>query len=196
MSSAPERASVDRRVTVSPDTFAFVHYDPDTIARVATEMAELLGVTDPIHVVVDETTPLSKLSADVEVDAGSSAPMITLHVESGALEDTQRFTHFGEHNARESLGRVLLRARDRRRGDFTPAPADRELTNRQSAAWDAYCAGRLARTGMAVNQQRWRYNFRNRFGFSDEVDAVFERLWVADDLSWSDLDAVAGSLGE
>jgi hypothetical protein len=44
--------------------------------------------------------------------------------------------------------------------------------------------------GVKLNKQRWLYNYRNRFGFSDDCDAAFERLWSADDLSWTEL--VAG----
>jgi hypothetical protein len=80
-----------------------------------------------------------------------------------------------------------LRARDRMRADFADAPADLDLSLTENAAWDTYCAGRLARMGVEVNQQRWRYNHRNRFGFNDRVDAEFDRLWSADDLGWSDI---------
>ncbi|MBT7430121.1 MAG: hypothetical protein HN783_09960, partial [Ilumatobacter sp.] len=86
--------------------------------------------------------------------------------------------------------RMLLRARDRMRADFADVGTDDELTLAESAAWDTYCAGRLARAGIEINTQRWRYNHRNRFGFSDAGDADFDRLWAADGLSWSEV--VAG----
>jgi hypothetical protein len=108
-------------------------------------------------------------------------------VQSGALENTQRFTHFSADHARESLGRYLLRARDRRRPDFADVPGDLDLSLAEHAAWDAYCAGRLARLGVPVNQQRFRYNYRNRFGFADAVDARFDAIWSADDLGWAEL---------
>jgi hypothetical protein len=171
------------QVTVTPGTFSFVHYDADEIASIVAELAALLGVTNPIHVVVDETTPLAKLFE--ELDGAGPGATITLHAESGALEDRQHPMSFSAGNARESLGRVLLRARDRLRPDFADAPADLDLTIAENAAWDTYCVGRLARLGIDVNQQRWRYNHRNRFGFHDAVDAAFDRLWHADDLGWS-----------
>jgi hypothetical protein len=92
---------------------------------------------------------------------------------------------FSSTAARESLGRVLLRASDRLRPEFADAPEDLDLTLAENAAWDTYCAGRLARLGVATNKQRWQYNHRNRFGFSDEVDVGFERLWAAENLSWA-----------
>ncbi|HSL75067.1 MAG TPA: hypothetical protein VK853_11390 [Ilumatobacteraceae bacterium] len=176
-------------VTVTPATFTFVRYDADEIAAIVTELAERLGITNPIHVVVDETTPLAKLSE--RLDGTSADATITLHAESGALEDRQHPMSFSVDHARESLGRVLLRARDRQRPDFADTPDDLDLTIQENAAWDTYCAGRLARLGIAVNQQRWRYNHRNRFGFHDGIDAAFDTLWHADDLGWSDVLSVA-----
>jgi hypothetical protein len=181
------------KVTVSPAEFSLVKYDAAEIAQIVTELAEQFGIANPIHVVVDETTPLGKMSAEIETAADgshSSDSVVTIRAESGALENTQRFTHFGPKTARLSLGRMLLRARDRLRSDFADAPGDLELTNQQNAAWDTYSAGRLERHGLEVNRQRWRYNHRNRFGFSDEIDAEFDRLWASDDLGWHDLPGV------
>jgi hypothetical protein len=36
-------------------------------------------------------------------------------------------------------------------------------------------------------RQRRLYHFRNRHGFTDVADAVFERVWGADGLSWAEL---------
>ena len=149
-------------------------------------MAEQLGVSNPVRVIVDETTQLAKMSAEI---GESSDDEVTIRLESGALENTQRFTHFGDEAARESIGRMLLRARDRMRPDFADTPDDLDLDNAQNAAWDAYCAGRLARLGLDVNQQRFRYNYRNRFGFSDRADARFDQIWTSDDLGWDELTA-------
>ena len=173
------------KVTISPEEFTFVKYDAAEIASIVTELAEQLELATPSRVIVDETTPLAKLSE--EIDAASSDATITLHAESGALEDRKHPMSFSADVARESLGRILLRAHDRMRPDFADAPSDLDLTLEQNAAWDTYCAGRLARMGVRVNQQRWRYNHRNRFGFRDDVDAHFERIWAADDLGWDDL---------
>ena len=66
-----------------------------------------------------------------------------------------------------------------------------DLELRQMAAWETYCAGRLARLGLHVNQQRWLYNFRNRHGFTDTADAGFHQLWAADGLTWGEVDAIS-----
>ena len=178
------------QVTVSPSEFVFVKYDATEIANLVAELAAMFEIRNPIHVVVDETTPLAKLSE--ELDGTGPAATITLRAESGALEDRQHPMSFSADNARESFGRILLRAHDRLRPDFADVPPDIDLTLEQNAAWDTYCAGRLARLGVRVNQQRWRYNHRNRFGFDDGVDVAFDALWVADDLGWADVVATAG----
>jgi hypothetical protein len=36
-------------------------------------------------------------------------------------------------------------------------------------------------------EQQYRYDFRNRFGFHDDIDVMFDRLWSAEDLGWADL---------
>jgi hypothetical protein len=169
------------RITVSPETFTRVEFEASTIAETVAELAELLAITNPIHIEVDETTPLTRAWASV--DGRSSDATITIKIESGAIEDRRRIRQFGPEAARDSLGRMLLRARDRLRDDFD-LPDDGELDIRQHAAWNTYAAGRLSRLGIPMNQQRWRYNYRNRFGFTDDTDAAFDRLWAADDLSW------------
>ncbi len=175
------------RVSVTPEEFTFVTYDGGEIARIVAELAAQLELANPIEVIVDETTPLAKMSA--EIGGASSDATVTLRFESGALENTQRPMSFSEDAARQAIGRMLLRAHDRMRDDFADTPADVDLSLTENAAWDTYCAGRLARMGVAVNQQRWRYNHRNRFGFRDDVDGHFDRLWTADDLGWADLTA-------
>jgi hypothetical protein len=90
-----------------------------------------------------------------------------------------------------SLGRILLRVRDRLEGGFGEAPADDELSLAQLAAWETYCVGRIERLGVPVNQQRWRYNFRNRHGFTDRADATFDHIWGSEGLTWGELDELS-----
>jgi hypothetical protein len=173
------------QVTVAPEQFLMVAYDANEIAAVVRELSDLIGITNPVSVEVDERTPLSKMSASI--DSTSSDATVHLRFESGALENTKQLTTFGASRARLSIGRMLFRASDRLSGRFDDAPADTELTNPQNAAWDTYCGGRLERVGLGPIQQQYRYDFRNRFGFGDDVDADFDRLWAADGLAWRDL---------
>jgi hypothetical protein len=183
-------AATAARVTVTPEEFRLVKYDAAEIAAVVTELAARIGLTNPIHVVVDETTPMARMAASI--GGASSDATVRIDVESGALEDTKRFTNFNTHHAEVSLGRMLLRCADRLRPDFAHAPPDPELGLREEAAWNTYVNGRLERLGVVTNEQRWRYNHRNRFGFTDAVDAQFDRLWAADDLGWDEVLALAG----
>jgi hypothetical protein len=175
----------DARVAVVPSEFHFVFFDAAEIAGVVASVAEHLEVPNPITVEVDETTPLARLH--VRVDGTSADSQVLMHVESGALEQTQRPRHFSQDRTAVNAGRMLLRVLDRMRDDFAGVPPDLDLSNAELAAWDAYCAGRLARLGYPMNEQRWRYNYRNRWGFSDDVDAAFDRLWSADDLGWAEI---------
>jgi hypothetical protein len=168
-------------VTVTPQNFTFVNYDAAEIERVVADLATKLGITNDIAVEVDETSPLAR------VTVASDGDTITIRADSGALEDTKRLRQLSDRAVCTSLGRVLLRVRDREWGRFADAPPDAELTLPQQAAWDTYCVGRLERVGVPVNQQRWRYNFRNRHGFNDEVDAAFDRIFAAEGWSWGEL---------
>jgi len=176
-------------VTVTPQEFSYVAFDASTIERITNELLTSLDLADrDVHVEVDETTPLARMRVDV-------GEAISIRVESGAFEDTKRPRQQSDTITTTSLGRVLLRVKDRLSGAFADAPPDKELSLAQMAAWETYCVGRLGRLGVPVNQQRWRYNFRNRHGFSDQADTAFDRLWSGDSLTWAELDAISASAG-
>ncbi len=173
-------------VSVSPTEFKFVNYDHATILRVAEDLAASLGLTAlQVDIVVDETTPLARVSSEIDGNR------VTLNAESGALEDTRKPRQLSENATATSLGRILLRVRDRLEGGFGEAPDDADLSLAQLAAWETYCVGRLARIGIPVNEQRWRYNFRNRHGFTDAGDGAFDQLWSSDGLGWGELQAIS-----
>lgn len=171
-------------ITVTPEAFSYVDFDPAVIARIAEELAASIGIDRDIRVEVDETTPLARTR--VEIEPGADGAIVVL-ADSGAFEDTRRPRSQSANATATSLGRVLYRAADRLDGGFGAAPTDRELTLSQLAAWETYCVGRLSRLGIEANEQRWRYNFRNRHSFSDAADAAFDRLWSNDGLSWDGL---------
>ncbi|MFM7251747.1 MAG: hypothetical protein ACKO27_01575 [Ilumatobacteraceae bacterium] len=174
-------------ITVSPSSFVNVAFDADDIRRVATSVAGLVGFRWPVAITVDETSPLTR----VRIDAGDT---VELRIDSGALEDSRHQRQFGEATAAVAIGRALLRAADRLDGGFAAAPPDADLTLAHASAWSAYAYGRLARLGLAVRQQRVRYDFRNRHGFADAVDAAFERIWSAPSMAWDELSALSDSL--
>jgi hypothetical protein len=174
-------------VTVVPQTFNYVAYDAALIERVAQGLLASLGLDRDVHIEVDETTPLSR----TRVEIGDT---ISIRAESGAFEDTKRPRKQSEVATATALGRLLLRVRDRLNGGFGEAPTDDQLTLAQVAAWETYSVGRLARLGIEVNEQRWRYNFRNRHGFTDDADEAFNRLWSSDGLTWGELESITAGL--
>ena len=135
-------------ITVTPETFSFVSFDSAYIARIATLVAEQLGLTDiDIEIAVDETSPLTRI--DVEV----TDSLISIRPLSGALEDTRRPRQQSELATTLAMARSMLRARDRLRGGFENAPLDTELSLPQAAAWDTYILGRITRMNIEVNKQ-------------------------------------------
>ena len=110
-------------VTVAPETFRFVKFDSALVARVAHQLVGALGIDRPVHVEIDETTPLGRVSATFGSDDGDT---ISISVESGAFEDSKRPREQSEVATAVNLGRILLRVRDRLQGGFGVAPADRK----------------------------------------------------------------------
>jgi hypothetical protein len=171
-------------VSVTPTAFQFVFFDATRIAELATEVLAMLGLTDDLLVEVDERTPVAR------VTVADGTPVV-VHAESGAFEDTRKPRAMSDTATTLALARVLLRLRDRREGGFAEAPPDDQLSLTQVAAWDSYALGRLARLGVPVHPPRWRYNFRNRHGFTDAADAAFDELFSAEGLSWGAVSAIS-----
>lgn len=171
-------------VEVVPDTFTLVSFDAAEIARLVAEVATKVGITDAaIRVEVDQSVPLTMAT----VTAGDP---IVIWVEGGAFEDPRIIRQLSPQAVQTVAARLLTRVADRRTPAFAAAPADAELTVPQADAWDVWALGRASRVGIGVNQQRWRYRFRNRHGFTDAADRVFDRLWSAESLTWSELVAL------
>ncbi|MDQ3385022.1 MAG: hypothetical protein M3503_03265 [Actinomycetota bacterium] len=170
-------------VTVTPDEWQYVAFDSARIAAVAEKLLGEIGLDVDLTIEVDETTPMGRVST-------SSVEPLVLAVESGAFEDAKRPRQLSEQAVADVLGRLLHRCRDRLDPAFGDPPADAALSLQQSTAWDAYAVGRCARLGYPVQRQRRLYHFRNRHGFNDVADAAFARLWDAQGLTWSDIQAV------
>ena len=172
------------RVVVLPEIFHAVNYDNARIVELASALTEQCGLPGDaeVRIEVDETTPFGRTTL-VSLDP------ITVKVESGAFEDGRKPKAQSDRGVVETLGRVLFCVADRLKPEFADAPAEGELTNNQRVAWSVYALGRTARLGHEVARPRWQYHFRNRHGFNDVVDGVFDRLWNADRLSWADIEA-------
>ena len=89
------------------------------------------------------------------------------------------------------LGRLLFRAADRLDPAFGDPPPDPELTHAEHTAWDAYAVGRYARLAdVDGGQDRRRYAFRLRHGFTDAADRGLRPALVGADLTWADITAI------
>jgi hypothetical protein len=170
---------------VTPTEFTLVQFDATAIAAVVDDLLARLDLAArAVRLDVDETTPVVRIEVD------SNDPF-HLRAGSGALEDLRRPRQQSETSIATNVGRVLLRSRDRDDGSFAAAPPDDGLTLAQLAAWDAYSVGRLGRLGCRVHEPRWRYNFRNRHGFTDTADAAFDELWSAERLTWAAVETLS-----
>jgi hypothetical protein len=169
---------------ITPGTFQNVFFETTQIEALASRLIEQLGITAPVRIEVDETTPLSKVRQ-------TSVDPVVLAVESGALEDNKRPRQFGEVQAADALGRALAKAADRLDGSFGAPSLEERLTLPHLTAWDTYCIGRLVRLGYAPQRQRRLYTFELRHGFTDVALAAFERLWNAESLTWPEIVAIS-----
>lgn len=172
------------KVVVTPEEFSFVSFDAARVADLTGKIADKVGLPADIEVriEIDEASPLGRTRLE-------SLDPIIISVEGGALEDAKRPRHLSDRSVIDVIGRLLFRAKDRLDPGFAGAPPDAELTLQQHTAWDVYAVGRCDRAGWAPQRQRRVYHFRNRHGFTDAADRVFERLWNAEGLSWIDLEA-------
>ena len=162
-----------------------VEYDADVIAGLADEIAAKVGLSGvDIESEVDETVPLGRNRLE-------SVDPVHIWAESGAFEDAKKFRNFSEANATDVLGRHLLRAADRRSDTFGDPSDDGDISLEHRTAWDIYTVGRLVRLGYPANRQRWLYTFRNRHGFTDISDRIFDELWDGTDLTWAKITAMS-----
>ena len=163
-----------------------VLFDAGEIRSIAEKLAAEIGLSDDLSVTidVDESTPMGR-SVLTSVDP------VVLSLESGALEDPKRPRQLDPEGAADVIGRLLFEVSDRLDPAFGDAPSDDALTLPESAAWHAYCVGRLGRLGHRVQRKRRLYQFRNRHGFTDAADEAFERLWTAESLTWQEIKALS-----
>ena len=173
-------------ITVKPERFTMVEFDSARIAGIANEVADKVGLPADLDVTVDvdESVPLGRTRI-VSLDP------VVVNVQGGAFENNKNLRQLSDRNVVDVLGRVFHRVADRLDPRFADAPADDELSLQEATAWDAYAVGRCDQLGFQPQKQRRLYHFRNRHGFNDVADAVFERLWTSPpgSLGWADIEA-------
>jgi hypothetical protein len=172
------------KVVVTPEDFSFVTFDAGHIAELTGKIADKIGLPEDIEIriEIEEASPLGRTKL-------LSLDPVTINVEGGAFEDAKRPRQLSDKGVIDVVGRLLFRAKDRLDPAFGDAPDDADLSLQQHTAWDTYAVGRCERAGWAPQKKRRIYHFRNRHGFTDVADAVFDRLWNADALTWPDIEA-------
>jgi hypothetical protein len=169
-------------VEVRPEAFSMVLFEPDEIRALVEKLMVEVGLPADAHVTieVDETTAFGR------AEVASTDPIV-ITAESGALEDAKRPRMMDPTGSADVLGKLLFIVRDRLDPAFADAPPEADLTLQESAAWETYAVGRLARLGHPGQRQRRLYQFRNRHGFTDVADTAFDSLWDAEGLTWADI---------
>ncbi len=169
-------------ITVSPTELVGVDYGADRIAELAVQARRLVadGRLDdtPIAIRIDEASVTRRMWI-------SSLDPVEFRIERGALEERHRPRHLSEDRAMSALARLQLELGDRRDADFGAPALDSPTSRAHDQAWSVNLHGRVARIGLAVDQPQLRYRFRNRHGFSDNANRIFEQLWSSDDLTWA-----------
>ena len=174
-------------VTVTPESFSFVEFTNDEIVAAADQVRSQVGMEDrELLIDVNEESPLAR------VELISIEP-ISLTVEGGAFEDPKKPRHLSPVLTRLAIGTRMLQAGDRLDAEFGGPGLEDEIDTRMQTVWDVYSVARLARSGHPAHQQRWRYHWRNRHGFSDRADQQFDRVWNTEGLRWSDLVEASGA---
>jgi len=174
-------------VTVSPSTFAMVHFDHDELVDLVQSMVDAADLTADVELIVNERTPLGGL------ELRSIDPVIC-YAESGALEDPKRIRYLSAAGAREAVGKLLLEARDRLDDHFGAPPLGEPIPSPHRVAWDTRLVGELVRLGGRDQQQRRRFSFRHQHGFTDRADSAFDRLWESPDMTWAQITELSDQL--
>jgi hypothetical protein len=167
-------------ITVSPTEFTKVEYDAGRIAALAAEA--LAGVADvddnstlELHIAENEATSVMRIE---------SIDPIVLRIDGGAIENYRDPRRLGDLETKIAVTRLLLELADRRNPEFGAPDLAVETSQAHRQAWDVNLYGRVARHGLRLHKPRFLYNFRNRHGFTDHADRIFEQLWSGEDLTW------------
>lgn len=166
-----------------------VHYETAAIATLAESLADRVGVAADVSVSLEVDETLARPLLGSYVDAADNA--LSIWCSGGNFEDPHYPRRFCESLAEVQLGADLLRGADRLSDGFGDAPGDGEISDRERTAWDTSAHGRLTRLGFDVREQLSRYHYRLAHGFGDGADAVYQRLWAADSLTWAEVVAAS-----
>ena len=170
-------------IVVRPETYTKVDFDAELI-RAAAQRA------------LENVAPLPndlEIQAEIEEDQAtnrvriSSVDPAVFSIDGGAVENYKVPRTVGELESSITFTRLFLELADRLSQSFGAPELDAELSRAHRMAWDVNLFGRTSRHGLRIHEPRYRYNFRNRHGFSDLADRTFDTLWSSDGLTWAQI---------
>ncbi|MGI9596623.1 MAG: hypothetical protein ACR2QK_10710 [Acidimicrobiales bacterium] len=174
-------------IVVRPETYSKVDFDSELIQTLAQRSLEsVAALPDDLDITVD----VDEDQATNRVRLSSIDP-VAVEVDGGALENYKVPRTVGELESTITFTRLFLELADRRSDGFGAPGLDEEVSHARRMAWDVNLFGRAGRHGLRIHQPRYRYNFRNRHGFSDLADRTFDELWSADELTWGQIEELS-----
>lgn len=177
-------------IVVKPETYTKVDFDSEliqTLAQRALESVAALPDDLDVEVQVDENQATNRMRIE-------SADPLVLAIDGGALENYKDPRTVGDLESSITLTRLFLEIADRESESFGAPALDAEISRSHRMAWDVNLFGRTSRHGLHIHQPRYRYNFRNRHGFSDLADRTFDKLWSSDSLTFAEIAALSDSV--
>ena len=170
-------------IVVQPQTYTKVDFDADLLHTLALRSLEsVAALPDDLDVTVN----IDEDQATNRVGISSLDPVV-FEIDGGAVEHYKVPRTVGELESMITFTRLFLELADRQSETFGAPALDEELSHARRMAWDVHLYGRTSRHGLHIHQPRYRYNFRNRHGFSDLADRTFDKLWAADELTWAQI---------
>ena len=170
-------------IVIRPETYTKVNFDSELLQTLAQRSLEsVAALPDDLDVVVQiEEDQATNRSRVLSIDP------IELSVDGGAVENYKVPRTVGDLESRITFTRLFLEIADRQSDSFGAPSLDEELSKARKMAWEVNLFGRTSRHGLKIHAPRYRYNFRNRHGFSDLADRTFDTLWSADELTWDQI---------
>ena len=181
-------------ITILPGTFTKVEYDAARLAGLARKaLALVLALPQDLDVEVR----IDEDQATTRATVAWLEPLV-FAVDSGALENLKDPRRCGELESMVTFARLFLEVLDRRTAAFGAPAIDEPVSLAHKVAWNVQLFGRVSRLGLRLHPPRFRYDFRNRHGFSDQADRIFDQLWSTDGLTFPRIaelsDRAAGTL--
>ncbi len=176
-------------ITLDPPVFEMLLFDAgDVIADAAAAIARVPGLElDSLGITVDEMKPTTRMRV-------TGLDPATVHLESGTLENTKKPRTYSTDAAAVTLTKIAFELAQRRDDGFGAPDLDAELSHAERIAWDVQLIGRVQAAGVRIYAPKYRYDFRNRHGFTDAVDAAFDRLLDLADPTFGDILAISHGL--